>query len=36
MVQMEESVLTLNDAETMGGKIFKKHRIYEKDLAART
>ena len=33
MVQMEEHVLTLNDAQTMGGKIYKKHRIYEKSLA---
>jgi hypothetical protein len=32
MVQMEEHVLTLNDAETMGGKVFKVHRIYEKSL----
>jgi hypothetical protein len=30
MVQMEEQVLTLNDAKTMGGKVFKVHRIYEK------
>ena len=33
MVQMEEHVLTVNDAQKMGGRIFKTHRIYEKDLA---
>ena len=33
MVQMEEHVLTVNDAETMGAHIFKRHRIYEKALA---
>ncbi len=32
IVQIEESVLTLADARTMGGKIYKTHRIYEKDL----
>jgi hypothetical protein len=32
LVQMEESVLTLEDARTMGGRIYKAHRIYEKDL----
>lgn len=32
LVQMEEHVLTLADTETMGGKIYKKHRIYEKDV----
>jgi hypothetical protein len=32
LVQMEESVLTLRDTETAGGKIFKRHRIYEKTL----
>jgi hypothetical protein len=33
MVQMEEHVLTVDDAQTMGAQVFKKHRIYEKDLA---
>jgi hypothetical protein len=32
IVQIEESVLTLADARTMGGEIYKTHRIYEKDL----
>lgn len=32
IVQIEESVLTLADANTMGGKVYKTHRIYEKDL----
>ncbi len=32
MVQMEEHVLTLNDSETIGAKVFKVHRIYEKSL----
>jgi hypothetical protein len=32
LVQMEESVLTLADAQTMGGRIYKTHRIYEKEL----
>jgi len=32
LVQMEESVLTLNDTRTMGGQIYKTHRIYEKML----
>ncbi len=27
---MEEHVLTVEDTKTMGGKIYKKHRIYEK------
>ena len=30
LVQMEEHVLTVEDTKTMGGKIYKKHRIYEK------
>jgi hypothetical protein len=32
LVQMEESVLTLADTKTMGGRIYKAHRIYEKTL----
>ena len=32
LVQMEESVLSLKDVETIGGKIYKTHRIYEKSL----
>ncbi len=32
IVQIEEDVLTLDDAVNMGGKIYKKHRIYEKAL----
>lgn len=32
LVQMEEHVLTLADTETAGGRIYKKHRIYEKEL----
>ena len=32
IVQIEESVLTLADTRTMGGEIYKTHRIYEKDL----
>ena len=32
IVQMEESVLTLEDTKTMGGQIYKRHRIYEKHL----
>jgi hypothetical protein len=32
IVQMEESVLTLNDAVNMGAKVYKRHRIYEKML----
>lgn len=32
LVQMEEHVLTLADTETAGGKVYKKHRIYEKEL----
>jgi hypothetical protein len=32
LVQMEEHVLTVNDAQTMGAKIYKRHRIYEKEL----
>jgi hypothetical protein len=32
LVQMEESVLTLKDTESAGGRIFKTHRIYEKAL----
>ncbi len=30
LVQMEEHVLTVEDTKTMGGRIYKKHRIYEK------
>jgi hypothetical protein len=33
VVQIEESVLTLDDALRMGARIYKKHRIYEKTLA---
>ena len=33
IVQIEESVLTLADTRTMGGKVYKTHRIYEKNLA---
>jgi hypothetical protein len=33
IVQIEESVLTLEDALRMGARIYKKHRIYEKSLA---
>jgi len=33
LVQMEEHVLTVADTEKMGGKIYKKHRIYEKMLS---
>lgn len=32
LVQMEEHVLTVADTETMGGHIYKRHRIYQKDL----
>ena len=32
LVQMEEHVLTVADTQTMGGRIYKKHRIYEKSL----
>ncbi|MEJ5198694.1 MAG: hypothetical protein WHX53_07205 [Anaerolineae bacterium] len=32
IVQIEEHVLTLADAKTMGGQIYKTHRIYEKEL----
>jgi len=32
IVQIEESVLTLDDARTMGAQIYKKHRIYERVL----
>jgi hypothetical protein len=32
LVQMEEHVLTIEDTKTMGGKIYKKHRIYEKNI----
>ncbi len=32
IVQIEESVLTLDDARTMGAEVYKKHRIYEKIL----
>ncbi len=34
LVQMEEHVLTVEDTKTMGGKIYKKHRIYEKAIGA--
>jgi len=33
IVQMEEHVLTLDDARRMGGEIYKTHRIYDKLLA---
>jgi hypothetical protein len=33
IVQMEEHVLTLDDAVNMGATIYKRHRIYEKELA---
>ncbi len=32
LVQMEEHVLTINDTITAGGRIYKRHRIYEKAL----
>ncbi len=32
LVQMEEHVLTVEDTKTMGGTIYKKHRIYEKTI----
>jgi hypothetical protein len=32
IVQMEEHVLTVEDAKTMGGQIYKRHRIYEKKI----
>jgi hypothetical protein len=32
IVQIEESVLTLDDARTMGAEVYKKHRIYERVL----
>ena len=32
LVQMEEHVLTVADTQTMGGRIYKRHRIYEKQL----
>jgi len=32
IVQIEESVLTLDDALRMGARIYKRHRIYEKML----
>jgi hypothetical protein len=32
IVQIEESVLTLDDALRMGARIYKRHRIYEKTL----
>jgi GNAT superfamily N-acetyltransferase len=32
LVQMEEHVPTVEDTKTMGGRIYKKHRIYEKPL----
>jgi hypothetical protein len=34
IVQMEEHVLTVDDAASMGAKVYKRHRIYEKDLQA--
>lgn len=33
IVQIEESVLTLDDALRMGAKVYKKHRVYEKSLS---
>jgi len=36
LVQMEEHVLTIDDTRTMGGQIYKKHRIYEKGLVSAT
>jgi hypothetical protein len=30
LVQMEEHVLTVEDTKTMGGQIYKRHRIYDK------
>lgn len=33
IVQIEESVLTLDDALRLGARVYKKHRIYEKALA---
>ncbi len=33
IVQIEESVLTLDDALRMGARVYKRHRIYEKALA---
>jgi hypothetical protein len=33
IVQIEESVLTLDDALRMGARVYKRHRIYEKMLA---
>ncbi|MBM4456721.1 MAG: hypothetical protein FJ011_02960 [Chloroflexi bacterium] len=32
LVQMEQSVLTLDDTRAAGGKVYKAHRIYEKAL----
>ncbi len=32
LVQMEEHVLTLEDTRTLGGEVYKAHRIYEKQL----
>jgi hypothetical protein len=32
IVQMEESVLTLDDAVNLGATIYKRHRVYEKAL----
>ena len=32
LVQMEQSVLTLDDTRSAGGKVYKAHRIYEKAL----
>lgn len=32
LVQIEEHVLTLNDIQTMGARIYKTHRVYEKVL----
>ena len=34
IVQIEESVLTLDDARAMGAEVYKKHRIYEKVVGA--
>jgi hypothetical protein len=34
IVQMEESVLTVDDAMNLGASIYKRHRIYEKSLTS--
>ncbi len=33
IVQIEEHVLTLADTRTMGGQVYKTHRVYEKALS---